>query len=123
MLFYEPLFLFVYYMDPHTWYNAPGSYGPDFSAGSVHDFGLSVAIGGRTVTSKLEGERKFEEKSGKVGYHRIERSYGSFTRSFSIPATVDGDKVAAEYNNGVLTVSFPKKAVAEARQVKIAVKG
>ncbi len=71
----------------------------------------------------LKGERRFAKEEKNKGYHRIERAYGSFTRSFSVPPTVDSDKIAAEYDNGVLTVSFPKKEVAEPRQVKIAVKG
>jgi len=57
------------------------------------------------------------------GYHRIERSYGSFTRSFAVPATVDAEKVGAEFKNGVLTVTLPKKEAAKPRQVKIEVKG
>ena len=74
-------------------------------------------------TLMLKGERKFEKDESVRGYHRIERSYGSFTRSFSVPATVDADKVGAEFKNGVLTVTLPKKEAAKPRQVKIEVKG
>ena len=73
-------------------------------------------------TLSLSGERKFEKEDTGKGYHRIERSYGQFTRSFSLPPTVDTEKVAAEYQNGVLTVKLPKKAAAKPRQVKIDVK-
>src|SRR2546421_1512161 len=82
---------------------------------------IEVRVENQTLT--LKGERKFEEDQSVRGYHRIERSYGTFTRSFSVPATVDPDKVAAEFKNGVLTVKLPKKEAAKPRQVKIEVKG
>ena len=71
----------------------------------------------------LKGERRFEKEETNKGYHRIERSYGLFTRSFSIPPTVEADKVSADYKNGVLTVALPKKEAAKPRQVKVEVKG
>jgi HSP20 family protein len=71
-------------------------------------------------TLTVKGERKFDQKEDKaVGYHRIERSYGEFMRCFSIPETVDGEKVKAEYKNGVLTVTLPKKPAAKPRAIKI----
>src|SRR6266581_482754 len=82
---------------------------------------IEVRVENQTLT--LKGERKFEEDQSVRGYHRIERSYGTFTRSFTVPATVDSDKVAAEFKNGVLTVTLPKKEAAKPRQVKIEVKG
>jgi len=81
---------------------------------------IDVRVENQTLT--LSGERKFEKEDNSKGYHRIERSYGQFTRSFSLPSTVDTEKVAAEYHNGVLTVKLPKKAAAKPRQVKIDVK-
>ena len=81
---------------------------------------IDVRVENQTLS--LSGERKFEKEDTGKGYHRIERSYGQFTRSFSLPSTVDTEKVAAEYHNGVLTVKLPKKAAAKPRQVKIAVK-
>jgi HSP20 family protein len=72
-------------------------------------------------TMTLKGERKFDRKEGKEGYHRIERSYGSFTRYFTLPDTVDTEKVRAEYRNGVLTVTLPKKEVAKPRSIKVEV--
>jgi HSP20 family protein len=69
-------------------------------------------------TLTLKGERKFEQQNGK-GFHRIERSYGSFVRAFSLPDTVDGEKVKADYNNGVLTITLPKKEVAKPRTINI----
>jgi len=70
-------------------------------------------------TLSIKGERRFEENSTGKGYHRIERSYGRFTRSFAVPNSVDTEKVSADYKDGVLTVSLPKKEAAKARQVKV----
>jgi HSP20 family protein len=69
-------------------------------------------------TLTIKGERKFEQAQGK-GYHRIERSYGSFARSFTLPNTVDTEKVKAECRNGVLTVTLPKKEVAKPRTIHV----
>jgi HSP20 family protein len=73
-------------------------------------------------TLSLKGERKFERPNDNGGYHRVERSYGEFTRYFSLPDTVDADKVKAEYKSGVLTVTLPKKEVAKPRSIKVDVK-
>jgi HSP20 family protein len=81
---------------------------------------IEVRVENQTLT--IKGERKFEQDPAVRGYHRIERNYGSFVRSFTVPATVDADKVAAEYKNGVLTVKLPKKETAKPRQVKIEAK-
>jgi len=81
---------------------------------------IDVRVENQTLT--LSGERKFEKEDATKGYHRIERAYGQFTRTFTLPSTVDTEQVAAEYHNGVLTVKLPKKAAAKPRQVKIDVK-
>ena len=70
----------------------------------------------------IKGERKFEEKVKEDNYLRIERTYGSFSRSFSLPSTVDSSSIKADYKNGVLTVELPKRAESKTRQVKINVK-
>jgi len=80
-----------------------------------------VQVENQTLTVK--GNRKFEQQSGKGGYHRIERSYGSFVRTFAVPSTVDTQNVVAGYNNGVLTITLHKKETAKPRQVKVAVNG
>src|SRR6185312_731309 len=72
-------------------------------------------------TLTLKGERKFEEQKNGKGYHRIERSYGSFVRAFSLPDTVDSEHVKAEYKAGVLTVTLPKKEIAKPKSVKVEV--
>ncbi|MBX9603192.1 MAG: Hsp20/alpha crystallin family protein [Bryobacteraceae bacterium] len=69
----------------------------------------------------LKGERKFESKKENGGYHRIERSYGTFVRYFTLPNTVDTEKVNASYRDGVLTIVIPKKEAAKPRQVKVEV--
>jgi len=68
----------------------------------------------------LRGERKFEKETKDENYHRIERSYGAFSRSFSIPATVDDENIRAEYKDGVLNIVLPKKEQARPKQIKIA---
>ena len=77
---------------------------------------IEVKVENQTLT--IKGERKFEQEHNTKGYHRIERSYGTFVRSFALPETVDTEKVAAEYKNGVLTVQMPKKAESKPKQVK-----
>lgn len=77
---------------------------------------IDIQIENNTLT--LKGERKFESNGG-GGYHRIERGYGSFVRAFTVPNTVDTEKVRADYKDGVLTVMLPKKEMAKPRQVRI----
>lgn len=82
----------------------------------------NVGIQLENGTLTLKGERRFEEqKNGQKGFHRIERSYGSFVRAFSLPDTVDGEKVKADFKNGVLTVTLPKKEVAKPKTINIEV--
>jgi HSP20 family protein len=70
-------------------------------------------------TLTISGERKFEEKKEEGGWHRVERSYGSFERAFALPDAVDPEGVKAEYKNGTLTVTLPKKELAKPRQIKV----
>jgi HSP20 family protein len=81
----------------------------------IEDIDIRVENG----TMILRGLRKFEKDENVKGYHRIERSYGEFVRSFAVPQTVETDKVGAEYKNGVLTITLPKKETAKPRQVKV----
>jgi HSP20 family protein len=80
---------------------------------------LDVRVENNMLT--IQGERKFEEKTSRDNYLRIERAYGSFTRSFSLPNTVNTDAIHAEYKNGVLTVQMPKRAEAKPKQVQVKV--
>ena len=66
----------------------------------------------------VSGERQFERKDDR-NYHRIERAYGSFTRTFSLPRSVDANQIAADYRNGVLEISIPKREEAKPKQIAI----
>lgn len=79
------------------------------------DFDLSIENNVLT----LRGERKFEKTDETDNYHRVERSYGSFTRSFTLPQTVSPEGANAEYNNGVLRVTLPKREETKARRIQI----
>ena len=70
-------------------------------------------------TLYLKGERKFEKEVTNESYHRVERSYGSFARSFSLPNSISTDKVKAEFKDGLLTLTLPKREEAKPRTVKI----
>lgn len=82
------------------------------------DFELSV----ENYTLTLRGERKFEKKTEGENYHRVERSYGSFTRTFTLPSTVNLETVNAEFNDGVLKVTLQKREEVKPRQIKVSVK-
>ena len=68
----------------------------------------------------LKGERRFEKETKEENYHRIEREYGAFSRSFALPAAVNSDKVTAEYKDGILKVTLPKKEEIKSKPIKVA---
>ena len=70
-------------------------------------------------TLSLKGERNFEKETKEENYHRIERSYGSFYRSFTLPRNIDQDNIKAESENGILRISMPKKPELKPKKVKI----
>ena len=70
----------------------------------------------------IKGERKFEEEVKKENYHRIERAYGTFQRSFQLPATVNVNKITAEQKDGILTIRLPKKEEQKPKKINIKVK-
>ena len=72
-------------------------------------------------TLSLKGERKFQKQDAGKGYTQVERNYGAFARYFTLPETVDSEKVQAAYAEGVLTVTLPKKEVAKPRSIKVQV--
>lgn len=78
---------------------------------------LHVSVEDNVLT--ISGERKLERDERKEGYHRIERSYGSFSRSFSLPDTVDGENVHAEKKDGVLEIRLPKRSKPEPRRIEV----
>jgi len=67
----------------------------------------------------IRGERKFENKVNEENYLRVERSYGSFSRSFSLANSVNSEAIKADYQNGVLTLSIPKREEAKPKQIKV----
>ncbi len=79
---------------------------------------IGVEVKGGVLT--LRGERKHEKEVKEESYHRVERSYGTFLRSFTLPTTVEEDKVTAKLADGVLEIHLPKKAEAKPKQIKIA---
>jgi len=70
-------------------------------------------------TLYLKGERKFEKEVKEQNYHRVERSYGTFARSFSLPNSISADKVKAEFKDGLLTLTMPKREEAKPKTIKI----
>ena len=69
----------------------------------------------------LKGERKLEKEDKRENYHRLELSYGTFTRSFSLPATIDVEKILAESKQGVLSIHLPKKLEAKPKSIQVKV--
>jgi HSP20 family protein len=88
-----------------------------FDAAGVNQEDIDVQLENGTMT--LKGERKFENDDKVKGYHRIERSYGAFARSFTLPDTVDPEGVRADYAHSVLTITLPKKELAKPRSIKV----
>jgi len=70
-------------------------------------------------TLSLSGERKFEKEEKEENFRRVERQYGSFTRSFTLPNTVDTDSIQAAYEKGILKIQLAKKAEAKPKQIKV----
>jgi len=78
---------------------------------------IDVRIENNTLT--VHGERKFEKEEKEENYRRVERQYGSFTRTFTLPTTVDANQVQANYDKGVLKINLAKKAETKPKQIKI----
>lgn len=94
-----------------------------------HNFTLKIEVPGieekdlnvhvENNTLFVQGERKFEKEEKQENYRRIERQYGSFTRTFRLPQTVDAEHVSANYDKGVLKIQLAKKAEAKPKQIKV----
>jgi HSP20 family protein len=82
---------------------------------------FDLSIENNVIT--LRGERRFEKTQETDNYHRVERSYGAFTRSFTLPQTVSGEGATAEYNNGVLRVTLPKREETKPRRIQVTAAG
>ena len=78
---------------------------------------IDVRVENNTLT--VHGERKIEKEEKEENYRRVERQYGSFTRTFTLPQTVDTENVSANYDKGVLKITLPKKAEAKPKQIKV----
>jgi HSP20 family protein len=85
----------------------------------VNEKDIDVRVENNLLT--IRGERKFEKSVSEENYLRVERTYGAFSRSFSLPNTVNAESIGAEYKNGVLTVTLPKREESKPRQVKVTV--
>ena len=84
---------------------------------AINEKDLDIRVENNTLT--IRGERKFGSEVKEDNYLRVERTYGSFSRSFGLPNTVNTESIKAEYKNGVLTVEMPKRAESKPKQVKI----
>lgn len=78
---------------------------------------IDVRVENNTLT--VHGERKIEKEEKEENYRRVESQYGSFTRTFTLPQTVDTEKVSANYDKGILKITLPKKAEAKPKQIKV----
>ena len=85
----------------------------------VNEKDIDVRVENNLLT--IRGERKFEKSVSEENFLRVERTYGAFSRSFSLPNTVNPEAIGAEYKNGVLTVTLPKREESKPRQVKVTV--
>src|SRR5438045_5476169 len=84
---------------------------------SIDEKDIDVRIDNNTLT--VHGERKIEKEEKEENFRRIERQYGSFTRSFTLPSSVDPGQVSANYDKGVLKINLAKKAEAKPKQIKV----
>jgi HSP20 family protein len=82
---------------------------------------LDVRVEGNRLL--LRGERNFEKETKKENFYRIERSYGSFIRAFTLPHNIQADRIDAQYRNGELNISLPKREDAKPKQIKVNVQG
>jgi HSP20 family protein len=85
----------------------------------VNEKDIDVKLEGNVLT--LKGERKLESEEKKHNYHRVESFYGSFTRSFTLPDSVDTEKIKADYKNGILSISVPQKPEVRPREIPVSV--
>jgi HSP20 family protein len=82
---------------------------------------VDISVEGNLLT--IKGERKKEQEVQEKDYYRVERSYGTFTRSFSLPPTVDAGKIDAAFARGVLKITLPKREESKPKQIKVKING
>jgi HSP20 family protein len=127
------LFGNVYLRDEDTGFRGTWAPAVDIFETDNHDLVVRAELPGMTrddievsvenSTLVLKGEKKFDAEVKEEHYRRVERTYGTFHRSFSLPNTVDTNKVSADYKNGVLTVKLPFKEEAKPRTINVEVAG
>ena len=83
----------------------------------IEEKDIDVRIENNVLT--IHGERKFEKEEKEENFRRVERQYGSFTRSFTLPTTVDAENIQANYDKGILKIELAKKAEAKPKQIKV----
>jgi HSP20 family protein len=125
------LFGDVYLRDEDTGFRGTWTPAVDIFESDNHDLVLKAELPGMTredievtvenSTLVLKGQKKFDAEVKEESYRRIERSYGTFHRSFTLPTTVDTSKVAADYKHGVLTVKLPFREEAKPRSINVEV--
>jgi HSP20 family protein len=81
---------------------------------------VKITVEANTLT--IRGEKKQEREAKKENYHSVERSFGAFERSFTLPATIQSDRISAAYADGILTVMLPKSTEAKPKQIEVKVK-
>jgi len=119
----------VYLRDEDTAFRGSWTPAVDIFETESHDLVLKVELPGMTRedievsvengTLMLKGQKKFDDTVKEENYRRVERSYGQFHRSFTLPNTVDTSKVAADYKNGILTVKLPFREEAKPRTINV----
>lgn len=85
----------------------------------IEEKDIDIRLENQVLT--VRGERNFEKEEKEENFHRIERRYGNFTRSFTLPATVNSEDVSADYDKGVLKIRLAKRAEAKPKQIKVSV--
>lgn len=100
-------------------YEDEHSYTLKLEVPGIDEKDVDVKLENNTLT--VSGERKFEKDEKEENYRRVERRYGSFVRSFTLPATIDSENVTADYDKGLLKIRLAKKAEAKLKQIKVTV--
>ena len=100
-------------------YEDEHSYTLKLEVPGIEEKDIDVKLENSTLT--VSGERKFEKEEKEENYRRVERRYGSFVRSFTLPQTIDSETVTADYDKGVLKIRLAKKAEAKPKQIKISI--
>jgi len=115
----EDALLQTSFAPPVDIYEDEHSYTLKLEVPGIEEKDIDVKLENSTLT--VSGERKFEKEEKEENYRRVERRYGSFVRSFTLPQTIDSETVTAEYDKGVLKIRLAKKAEAKPKQIKISV--